>query len=178
VEVAYRFARDGLRASVAGEELPSLRLDACTPAEVVLEIGGLRRRHAVARDGERYFVDGPEGASELRELPRFAEPEAESAPGSLRAPMPGTVVAVRVAVGDRVAAGDVILVLEAMKIEQAIRAPAAGVVALVAAAAGERVEAGRVLAVVEIEAGDGSASAERAQRAGAPVELGPGERSS
>jgi acetyl/propionyl-CoA carboxylase alpha subunit len=156
VEVAYRFTREGVRASVAGEPLPDLRVEACSPDDVVFELAGLRRRFAVASYGALWCVDSPLGASELRERPRFAEPEAEAAPGSLRAPMPGTVVAVRVAVGDRVEAGDVLLVLEAMKMEQAIRAPAAGRVALLAAAPGEAVEAGRVLAVIEAEAADGS----------------------
>ena len=156
LEVCYRLARDGLHASVAGAGFEGLRLESASPAEVVLEVAGVRQRFAVAGYGPLWCVDGPFGASELRERPRFAEPEAAAAPGSLRAPMPGTVVAVRVAVGDRVAAGDVLLVLEAMKMEQAIRAPAAGRVTLLAAAVGEAVEAGCVLAVVEAEAGDGA----------------------
>jgi propionyl-CoA carboxylase alpha chain len=106
----------------------------------------------VQRAGERVFVQSELGASELRALPRFAEPELELAAGSLVAPMPGVVREVRAAVGDRVAKGDVLLVLEAMKMETPIRAPAAGRLTELRASAGQQVEAGALLAVIEEEA--------------------------
>jgi propionyl-CoA carboxylase alpha chain len=106
---------------------------------------------SVQRAGERVFVDSALGASELRALPRFAEPELQLATGSLVAPMPGLVRQVCVAVGDRVAKGDVLLVLEAMKMETPIRAPEAGRVAELRASAGQQVEAGALLAVIEGE---------------------------
>jgi propionyl-CoA carboxylase alpha chain len=62
--------------------------------------------------------------------------------------MPGTVVRVAVAEGAPVAAGEVVVVLEAMKMEHAVRAPSAGVVTSLPVAAGETVRAGQVLAVV------------------------------
>ena len=79
----------------------------------------------------------------------------EQVPGSLLAPMPGQVIAVHVEVGATVAAGDALLVLEAMKMEHTIRAPHDGVVQRVAFAAGDRVEEGVVL--VEIEEAAASA---------------------
>jgi propionyl-CoA carboxylase alpha chain len=57
-----------------------------------------------------------------------------------------------VGVGDRVQAGAVLLVLEAMKMEQNVTAPVAGRVAELAAREGDQVEAGRVLAVIEEDA--------------------------
>jgi propionyl-CoA carboxylase alpha chain len=98
--------------------------------------------------GDRVFVDSALGSTELAELPRFAEPSTAAEPGSLHAPMPGTVVRVEVAEGDPVSAGAVVVVLEAMKMEHAVRAPADGVVASLPAAVGETVTAGQVLAVV------------------------------
>jgi propionyl-CoA carboxylase alpha chain len=69
--------------------------------------------------------------------------------GSLTAPMPGLVLTVRVAEGDKVDAGQPLLALEAMKMEHPVLAPAAGRVTELRVAAGSQVEAGDVLAVVE-----------------------------
>jgi 3-methylcrotonyl-CoA carboxylase alpha subunit len=63
----------------------------------------------------------------------------------LSTPLPGTVVAVEVHVGDRVSAGQTLLVVEAMKMEHAIRAPRAGVVTAVRYRVGERVAEGVAL---------------------------------
>jgi propionyl-CoA carboxylase alpha chain len=153
--VRYRFSRDGLRAQVGEEPAPALRLHGASADEIDLESDGVRRRYAVHRVGERVFVDSALGASELRLLPRFAEPEAELESGSLVAHMPGLVKQVLVAVGDTVAKGDALLVLEAMKMEQMIRAPRAGRVTALSVRSGQQVEAGLVLAVIEEEGGDG-----------------------
>ena len=69
--------------------------------------------------------------------------------GSTIATMPGTIVAVNVAVGDEVNAGDVLLVMEAMKMELSIAATTAGVVTAVAVAANDTVDAGAVLVIVD-----------------------------
>jgi acetyl/propionyl-CoA carboxylase alpha subunit len=154
VAVRYRFARDGVRARVGEAPVAGLRLYGATPHEVDLEAEGVRRRYAVHQVGERVFVDSALGASELRALPRFAEPEAELASGSLVAHMPGLVKQVLVAVGDRVAKGAALLVLEAMKMEQLIRAPRAGRVVALSVRPGQQVEAGLVLAVIEEDGAD------------------------
>ncbi|MDG6347578.1 3-methylcrotonyl-CoA carboxylase, partial [Luteimonas sp. 8-5] len=67
----------------------------------------------------------------------------------LRAPMPGRVVVVRAAQGDKVVAGQELVVVEAMKMELALKAPRDGVVASVSAAAGDFVEADAVLVALE-----------------------------
>jgi propionyl-CoA carboxylase alpha chain len=82
---------------------------------------------------------------------RFADPADQVAAGSLLAPMPGTVVRVVVAAGDKVTAGQPLLWLEAMKMQHRIDAPADGVVAELGVSVGDQVEVGRVLAVVSQE---------------------------
>ena len=78
--------------------------------------------------------------------PATAAPIAGS--GDVVAGMGGVVVEVDVKVGQTVAAGDRLLVLEAMKMEHSVRAPAGGVVASLSVAVGTQVESGQVLAVV------------------------------
>jgi geranyl-CoA carboxylase alpha subunit len=68
--------------------------------------------------------------------------------GLVRAAMNGRVAAIAVAVGDRVARGDRVLVLEAMKMEHVHVAAVEGIVAAVHVAAGDQVEAQRVLAEI------------------------------
>ena len=88
-------------------------------------------------------------------MERFTLPGSQLDPGSLVAPLPGTVVRVEVAVGDHVAAGDILVAIEAMKMEHEVRASHGGVVVEVAVAAGDQVESGRLLVVVEEETEEG-----------------------
>jgi len=70
------------------------------------------------------------------------------ASGDLRAPMPGLIVDVRVAVGDSVAKGQVLVVLEAMKTQQPFAAPFDGTIAKLPVTKGDQVADGATLAVV------------------------------
>ncbi len=151
LDVRYRFGRDGLHAMVNGAALERLRLHPSGAAEVDLEVSGVRHRYAVHAVGDMVFIDSALGTSALRELPRFAEPEIELAAGSLVAPMPGVIKQICVTVGARVATGDPLLVLEAMKTETTIRAPHAGTVTEIRAAVGIQVAAGAILAVIDAE---------------------------
>ena len=74
-----------------------------------------------------------------------------AAPAALVAPMPGLVLRVNVRTGDRVHAGQGVVVVEAMKMENELKVPSAGVVKAVHVAAGSAVEKGALL--VELEAG-------------------------
>ncbi|QZY29017.1 acetyl/propionyl/methylcrotonyl-CoA carboxylase subunit alpha [Nocardioides coralli] len=115
---------------------------------VSLETDGVRSTYVVDVAGDRIDVDGPRGHTALRLLPRFTDPDATLARGSLLAPMPGTVVSVAVEVGAEVAAGQPVLVLEAMKMQHTVSAPHAGTVTTIDVTRGAQVAAGDVLAVV------------------------------
>jgi biotin carboxyl carrier protein len=69
--------------------------------------------------------------------------------GEVRTPMPGVVTRVPVAVGDDVREGSVVVVVEAMKMENELRAPVGGRVSAVHAATGQAVEGGAILVVVD-----------------------------
>jgi len=90
-----------------------------------------------------------DGSTALAETPRFGDPAKLAPAGSLLAPMPGLVLRVLAEPGTVVTAGQPLLVLEAMKMEQTVSAPADGVVAELRAKAGEQVSTGQVLAVLE-----------------------------
>ncbi len=144
IEVVYTLTRDGLRAEgFEGVELVSAEGDG-----VVLEVAGVRRKFAVARYDGAVYVDSPEGTVELTVVPRYTDPDAALAAGSLVAPMPGTVVRLAVEAGDTVKTGDPLLWLEAMKMEHRIAAPADGVVTELPVVVGQQVEVGTILAVV------------------------------
>jgi propionyl-CoA carboxylase alpha chain len=153
VVVGYRFGRRhrALAAlTVDGHDLDATAHD-LTPDGVALTVDGVTRRYAVQRVGTVAYVDGPDGASRLVEHERYPVAAEQVAEGSSLAPMPGGVVRVAVAPGDRVEAGQVLVVLEAMKMEHAVAAGGPGTVAEVAVAEGDQVETGRVLVVVEAD---------------------------
>ena len=98
------------------------------PGQVTVELDGVARHYSVAQDGEEVIWIAREGHQlEARTL-RPDRSGAELPQGSLEAPMPGTVLIVRVQNGDTVSVGDVLMILESMKMELQITAPAAGVV--------------------------------------------------
>ena len=141
VEVAYRPAPD--------------RVLAATPERVELERDGVRTAYRVHAVGDVSYVDGPGWSVTLSEVDPLPAPGSALPAGSLTAPMPGLVLAVRVAKGDRVDAGQPLLTLEAMKMEHPVLAPAAGTVTELRVAAGSQVDAGDVLAVVDAEPREG-----------------------
>jgi acetyl/propionyl-CoA carboxylase alpha subunit len=127
----------------------ALILHAAGSELVDLEVDGLRQVYLVHRVGAQTYVDASNGSSALSEVPRFGEPDKLAPTGSLLAPMPGLVLRVLADVGATVTAGQPLVVLEAMKMEQTVTAPADGVLAELRAKAGEQVAAGQILAVVD-----------------------------
>lgn len=151
--VCYRWERGEIEAEVDGEPLQAqvLRTELTGPQDVrlVLAADGRRRTVDVAVCGDRLFVDDADGSSTFVEQPRFPSPDALVAAGSLTASMPGTVTRVAVVEGEQVTAGQLVVVLEAMKMEHPVTAPTAGTVTRLAVAVAQQVETGAVLAVVE-----------------------------
>lgn len=112
---------------------------------IEVELVDVRARVVTLRvDGRRHTVDL---RSPLDQLIESLGMEAEPKPvlTEIRAPMPGLVLRVEVADGQEVEAGDTLLVLEAMKMENAIKASAAGLVKHVNVIAGAAVEKGALL---------------------------------
>ncbi|MFJ6183934.1 biotin carboxylase N-terminal domain-containing protein [Streptomyces sp. NPDC092295] len=156
-EVRYRATRDGFVVeAVEGEEGDEVRVVALSPHRVSLDIGGVVRHFDVRTYGDEVHVDSATGAYRLIARPRFSETGHRTPPGSLLAPMPGTVVrlAAGLAEGARVTAGQPLIWLEAMKMEHRVTAPASGTLTALHAAPGRQVEVGALLAVVTDTDGD------------------------
>jgi propionyl-CoA carboxylase alpha chain len=143
VDVRYRFDRTGALVEPAGVTLVH-----AAPDRVSLAVDGVRAEYDVHRVGDVSYVDGPDGSVALAELPRFPLPEAEAPRGSLVAPLPAVVGRVRVSPGARVSSGDLLLTLEAMKLEYPVLAPHSGTVADLPVRPGQQVDVGTVLATI------------------------------
>ena len=108
------------------------------------------KNYTITVNGKAYAVTVEEGAvSGIAAAPAApAAPAGAAGSVSVSAPIPGKVVAVKAAVGQAVKKGDVILVLEAMKMENDIVAPQDGTIASINASTGDSVESGAVLATL------------------------------
>ncbi|WP_405636454.1 acety-l/propionyl-CoA carboxylase subunit alpha [Streptomyces sp. NBC_01178] len=168
-EIAYRTPRTGVPEPY---EAPGVRVLSAAPDRVTLEVEGVTRHFTVTADtggnaglgGGRVHVDAPDASYTFTALPRFTDPAAHTAPGSLLAPMPGTVVRVAegLAAGATVEAGQPLIWLEAMKMEHRILAPASGTLTALHAVPGHQVEVGALLAVVQEDPAPASAPEETA----------------
>jgi 3-methylcrotonyl-CoA carboxylase alpha subunit len=147
-EAAVREATDGVEVSVRGQVF-RFRLDEAAPGTFVLRNGTRALTFHCVRDGEDVHLFWRGEVYRLREEKERARPAHRGAAGGLEAPMPGKVIAVRVSPGQAVAKGEELVVVEAMKMENALRAPRAGTVRSVAVRTGDMVSPGVVL--VEIE---------------------------
>ncbi|MGV0793659.1 acetyl/propionyl/methylcrotonyl-CoA carboxylase subunit alpha [Mycolicibacterium sp. XJ1819] len=143
-DVRYRFTRTG----VEFPDHDDVALVSATPGQVVLAVAGVDLPFDVARYQDDVFVDSPLGPAQLVALPRFGDPDAAVALGSLLAPMPGSVLRVGAAVGDTVTAGQPLVWLEAMKMEHTVTAPGDGVLEELNVEPGQQVDVGFVMARV------------------------------
>lgn len=140
---------DGLTSVTIGDETPIVT-DATlsgVPGMVSLVIDGQPTRAYVARDGRdfRVTVEGRTfliAAAGGGKRDRSGVGAASDAPGKVTAPLAGVFVETRVAVGDAVEAGQPLVVIEAMKMQNEIQAPLSGTITAIHFNAGDRVEKG------------------------------------
>jgi propionyl-CoA carboxylase alpha chain len=147
--VSYRNTRDGGFAMQVNDRPHSARVVGTSASSIDLEVDGRRNTVAVTSIGERHLIHGPGGDLELRELPRYPVPERAGFRGGMLAPMPGKVLSISVLEGAVVESGQLLLILEAMKMEHRITAPAAGTVKGLKVSEGDQVANGALLVVFE-----------------------------
>jgi propionyl-CoA carboxylase alpha chain len=156
IDVHYQSRRDGSFALGDRGDGGTARVHSWSPSEIDVEIDGRRTTAPVTRAGDRLYVQTVRGTIAFDIVPRFVVPGAAAPSGGLMAPMPGVVLDVRCAPGDHAEAGQILVVLEAMKMEHVVRAPVDGVVADVHVAKGQHVENGALLLVFEPAGSSGS----------------------
>jgi len=149
VTVHYRPRRDGgFALGLRGDE-GRARVHRWSPADIDVEVDGRRCTYRVARAHDRLHVTGAGGTFTWQLVPRFSVPHIEMPGGAVTAPMPGKVVEVRVKAGDEVEAGQVVVVLEAMKMENHLRAAQPGTVTEVRVGVGDQIEKDVLLLVID-----------------------------
>lgn len=130
----------------------SVRMLARSTGQQVLEIDGRRYRIATMTEypaGEAVHASGSAGALSFRPVPRFVDHGTMQQEGGPVSPLPGTVIAVHVAVGQSVTEGAVLMVVEAMKMEHQITASTAATVTEVRYGVGDRVDTGDLLVALD-----------------------------
>jgi propionyl-CoA carboxylase alpha chain len=180
LDVSYRRQRDGrfaVEVIADGESLAQAAfVHRAGGGWIDFEADGQRHRRHVLRDGNWVWVQGPDGDVLLAALPRFPGAESQAVAGGLLAPMPGSVLAVHVAPGETVSKGQLLMVVEAMKMEHRVTAPHAGTVGEVLAHPGDQVTGGDLLAVIEPAPDESArASAPDGGATGGPATGGPDE---
>jgi propionyl-CoA carboxylase alpha chain len=149
VPVEYRSRRDGSFVSTIKGTERTITVHGIEGNTIDLAIDQRRLALSVNLDADQFLVHGPTGAVEVIEQPRFPKPGAVEFQGGLFAPMPGKVLATEVTAGEIVREGQLLVILEAMKMEHRIIAPVDGTVTEVKVSEGDQVDNGQILIVLE-----------------------------
>jgi 3-methylcrotonyl-CoA carboxylase alpha subunit len=148
IRVEYRYLGDDRFNVWTGDEGRDIRVVSWEPPQLTLEEGSHRWHARISVDGDRRYVHTSQFSIGLLQKPRFPDKSQAVPAGGCVAPMPGKVIELRVAEGDTVQAGQLLLIMEAMKMEHSVAAPQGGTVAHVGVAAGDQVDADALLIVV------------------------------
>ncbi len=148
VRVDYRHLGDGRFTVWTGDAERDVRVVSWEAPELTVEEDSYRWGARMSFDGDRAYVHTAQFSVGLARKPRFADKSQAVPEGGCVAPMPGKIVELRVDEGDTVHAGQVLMIMEAMKMEHSVTAPQDGNVAQLLVAAGDQVDADALLAVV------------------------------
>ncbi len=169
--ISLRFRNNPYPAPAAKFEIAGREFQVSSAAFEVLAVSnesvtalvdGVRHHFHVRAVGETYFIRSELGQRAVKALPRYPR-AAGAARQAANSPMPGQVLRVVVVAGQRVQAGDALVVLEAMKMEQTVRATMSGMVDAVLVKPGEIVSPGQMLVEIRsVEESDEHASSSAA----------------
>ena len=155
ISVSYRSQRDGtFKVEVGDDEPRRVALFGHGEGGVDLEIDGRRLQLSTVRRQDHWLIHGTDFDVDLIELPRLPVPGLLEVKGGLTAPMPGNVLATQVKEGDAVREGQLLLILEAMKMQHRITAPFEGSVKELHVREGDQVDNGALLVLLEEAGGE------------------------
>ena len=146
IEIYYMCNRDG---SFTVDNQHEVVLHDWSESAVDIEIDGIRILSRVSMDGDQLLVQCLGGNKLLIIQPRFKSSYDQEQQGSLVSPMPGKVVELKVKQGDRVKAGDNLLMIEAMKMNHIVKANEEGVIAELFVQENDQLDYGAVLMIIE-----------------------------
>ena len=145
IEIKYQLKRSGLF-EVMGT---NCKIHAVDESGIDVEVGSHRFFAQVTHVDDQILINMPFGDLDAVIVPRFLEPGNEIPEGGLVAPMPGKVIEVKVKKGDKVKAGDTLIIIEAMKMEHSIKATENGKVTKLMVSLNQQVDNGATLLVLD-----------------------------
>ena len=146
IEIYYMCNRDG---SFTVDNQHEVVLHDWSESAVDIEIDGIRTLSSISMDGDQLLVQCLGGNKLLIIQPRFKSSQDQEQQGSLVSPMPGKVVELQVKQGDRVKAGDNLLMIEAMKMNHIVKANEDGIIAELFVQENDQLDYGAVLMIIE-----------------------------
>ena len=145
IEIKYQLKRSGFF-EVMGT---NCKIHAVDESGIDVEVGSHRFFAQVTRADDQILINMPFGDLDAVIVPRFIETGNEVPEGGLVAPMPGKVIEVKVKKGDKVKAGDTLIIIEAMKMEHSIKATENGKVTKLMVSLNQQVDNGATLLVLD-----------------------------
>lgn len=143
--VSYRSQGSNLFSFVVGSDQYRVEIQSVIQNTIAILIDEESVSYEIWKDKLIWYVHDEGGDSTFRELPRFSEESRETTEGSLTAPMPGRILLTNANEGDQVVKGELLIILEAMKMEHRIVAPMDGTIKKLAFQKGDQVEKDAVL---------------------------------
>ncbi|HKE02922.1 MAG TPA: acetyl-CoA carboxylase biotin carboxylase subunit [Blastocatellia bacterium] len=145
IEVSWRQMGAGAYRARVFDTTVTAQVLSCGPDRVRIEIDGVQRSFKITAADDELYVHSSLGARVIKRPPRHPMRQSSSEQGSANSPMPGKVLKILVGVGQKVSAGDPLIILEAMKMEHTMRAVVDGVVESILVGDGEVVGPGQLL---------------------------------
>jgi len=145
VEVSWSQTGAGAYRARVFDSTVTAQVLSSTPDIIRIEIDGVQRAFRVAEAGDELYVHSSLGSRMIKRPPRHPAGQSASEQASANSPMPGKVLKIMVETGQKVSAGDPLIILEAMKMEHTMRAVVDGVVEEVLVRQGEIIAPGQLL---------------------------------